>query len=189
MFENLFEGRFYTYLYLREDGTPYYVGKGKAKRAFYIHSHRVKPPRDRSRILLQEFPSELDAFEAEKFLIAYYGRLDLGTGSLHNLTDGGEGNANRSEQTRHKQSIAKQGKPLSESHRISIKAACSTGNVGKASPSAAVRQRISQSLQGRAQSRTHIQARMDSMKDVFTSDAYRAKMRAAANKRWHGATI
>lgn len=79
---------FYTYLWLREDGTPYYVGKGTRYRAFA--EHRIaKPPVDR--ILLEPHISEADAFESEKFLIAYYGRLDLGTGCLRNLTDGGEG--------------------------------------------------------------------------------------------------
>ena len=53
--------------------------------------------------------SEGDAFEAERFLISYYGRVDLGTGSLRNLTDGGDGasGAIRSEETKRKQAIAK----------------------------------------------------------------------------------
>ena len=81
---------FYTYLWLREDGTPYYVGKGKGNRGLTGRKHRQKcPPKDR--ILIQEFPSEEAAFEAEKFLIACYGRLDNKTGCLSNLTDGGEG--------------------------------------------------------------------------------------------------
>jgi len=83
------EKTFYTYLYLRYDGTPYYVGKGSGNRAF-SSQHRVKPPTNTTRIMIQEFPSEQDAFEAEKFLIAYYGRIDQGTGCLRNLTDGGE---------------------------------------------------------------------------------------------------
>jgi hypothetical protein len=77
---------FYTYLWLREDGTPYYVGKGKGNRAI-----RKGSPTDLDRVLIQEFPCEADAFSAEKFLIAYYGRKDNGTGILRNLTDGGEG--------------------------------------------------------------------------------------------------
>jgi len=76
---------FYTYLWLREDGTPYYVGKGSGNRAF----RKECPPKDR--ILIQEFPSEEDSFEAEKFLISYYGRKDLGIGILVNHTNGGEG--------------------------------------------------------------------------------------------------
>jgi hypothetical protein len=76
---------FYTYMWLREDGTPYYVGKGTGNRAF----RKGSPPVDR--ILLQEFPSERDALEAEKFLISWYGRKDRGTGILYNENDGGFG--------------------------------------------------------------------------------------------------
>ena len=86
---------FYTYLWLREDGTPYYVGKGKKDRAFISHSHRVNRPKDTSFIIIQEWESEQDSFRAEKFLILYYGRKDLGTGCLRNLTNGGEGSAGR----------------------------------------------------------------------------------------------
>jgi hypothetical protein len=81
---------FYTYLWLREDGTPYYAGKGKGNRGFESRGHRVHcPPLER--IIIQEWVSETEAFEAEKFLILYYGRKDLGTGYLVNLSDGGEG--------------------------------------------------------------------------------------------------
>jgi hypothetical protein len=81
---------YYTYLWLREDGTPYYVGKGSGNRCVGPHKRiGVAPSEDR--ILTQEFPSESDAFEAEKFFISLYGRKDLGTGCLANLTDGGEG--------------------------------------------------------------------------------------------------
>ena len=78
--------QFYTYLWLRADGTPYYVGKGKGNRTF-----RKGSPKDLTRILIQNHPSEADAFAAEIFLIAYYGRKDLGNGILINRTDGGEG--------------------------------------------------------------------------------------------------
>ena len=82
---------YYTYLWLREDGTPYYVGKGHGKRAFSgKRANGAKSPAP-DRILIQEFPSEQDAFTAEKFLIAYYGRKDLSEGCLINLTDGGDG--------------------------------------------------------------------------------------------------
>ena len=87
---------FYTYLWMREDGTPYYVGKGKDARAWTSHKgHR--PPKNRTDIIIQTFESEEDAFFAEKFLIAYYGRKIMSDGCLINLTEGGEGTAgNRS---------------------------------------------------------------------------------------------
>jgi hypothetical protein len=77
---------FYTYMWLREDGTPYYVGKGTGNRAFRGRRHAGNPP-PASRILTQEFPEEAAALV---FLISFYGRKDNGTGCLANLTDGGE---------------------------------------------------------------------------------------------------
>lgn len=103
---------FYTYLYLRLDGSPYYVGKGKQGRAFHKAGHWVPVP-SVDRIIIQEFPDEAAAFAAEVFLISFYGRKNLGTGSLLNRTDGGEGPAGRvwkpSEETRKRMSAASKG--------------------------------------------------------------------------------
>ncbi len=82
---------FYTYMWLRQDGVPFYVGKGTGRRAYQQFGHRVHKPTDVARIMVQEHATEQDAYAAEIFLIEYYGRLDLGTGCLANLTAGGEG--------------------------------------------------------------------------------------------------
>ena len=42
----------------------------------------------------------LECQYTEKYLISYYGRKDLGNGSLVNMTDGGEGQLNPSTETR-----------------------------------------------------------------------------------------
>jgi len=79
---------FYNYVYLREDGTPYYVGKGKGNRAYAKHGAIHVPPI--GRIVFYIAKDEADAFETEIALIWYYGRKDLGLGCLRNLSDGGE---------------------------------------------------------------------------------------------------
>ena len=93
---------FYVYMYLRakntrhgDIGTPYYVGKGKGMRA-YSKNHRVRPPKERARIVIVALHlSETSAHKEEMRLIAFYGRIDVGTGCLRNLTDGGEGRQGR----------------------------------------------------------------------------------------------
>lgn len=93
---------YYTYAYLREDGTPYYIGKGKNNRATREHNVAV-PPSDRI-LYLKKNLTEEEAHKHEIYMIGVFGRKDNGTGILRNLTDGGEGVSGRvmSEETRNK---------------------------------------------------------------------------------------
>jgi hypothetical protein len=108
---------FYTYAYLREDKTPYYIGKGKGDRVYKKSKNDIRPPRDKSKIiLLKQNLSEGDAFNHEKYMIAIFGRKDLGTGILHNRTDGGDGSSGvlQTEETKLKRSNALKGRPRPE---------------------------------------------------------------------------
>jgi hypothetical protein len=83
---------FYTYAYLRVDGTPYYIGKGKGNRAYVRNKKDIKPPRDKNRILLlKQNLTDEEAIKHEMYLIFIFGRKDLGTGILRNRTEGGDG--------------------------------------------------------------------------------------------------
>jgi hypothetical protein len=80
---------YYVYEWVRTDGTPYYIGKGKKKRAF--DKRRSFYPGDDRVNLIKQNLTEQEAWDLEVELIAKYGRKDLGTGILRNKTDGGEG--------------------------------------------------------------------------------------------------
>jgi len=90
---NLMVNDYYTYAYLREDRTPYYIGKGRGRRV-YSSRRLVKAPKDKSRIIfLKKGLTEQEAFKHEVYMIAILGRKDLGTGILRNHTNGGEGSS------------------------------------------------------------------------------------------------
>jgi hypothetical protein len=85
--------KYYTYAYLREDGTPYYIGKGKGNR-IYRKDKRIRPPKNRSRIIfLKQNLTEEESFKHEIYMISIFGRKDLETGILLNKTNGGEGSS------------------------------------------------------------------------------------------------
>lgn len=88
--------KYYTYAYLRENRTPYYIGKGEGNRVHAKHQKGISIPKDKSRIIfLKQNLSEEEAFKHEKYMIAVFGRKDLGTGILRNRTNGGEGASGR----------------------------------------------------------------------------------------------
>lgn len=84
---------YYVYAYLREDKTPYYIGKGNDKRAWKSHKRTNGTellPKDKSKIvIIVDGLEEQVAFDYEELLIFEYGRKDLGTGILRNVSNGG----------------------------------------------------------------------------------------------------
>lgn len=111
---------YYTYAYLREDGTPYYIGKGKGYRMYDKHNRTSSPPKDKSRIIvLKQNLTEEEAFKHEIYMIAIFGRKDLGTGILRNLTSGGDGCSGliHTEESIRKMSKANQGRTMSMENR------------------------------------------------------------------------
>lgn len=135
----------------------FYVGIGKEEsRAFdFIRRNKVwKGIKRRTDVDVEIVARDLSwelACELEKLMIQEYGRIDLGTGCLVNMTDGGEGsfgikqsqetidkraNSNRgkkrTDETRTKISKALTGKKLSEKHIESLR----TSHLGKLPPNA-----------------------------------------------------
>ena len=62
---------YYIYAYLREDSTPYYIGKVKDRRAWSV-CRNIKKPADKSKIVkLYAHLTEEQAYDIEIFLIKF----------------------------------------------------------------------------------------------------------------------
>ena len=173
---------YYTYAYLREDRTPYYIGKGTGNR-IYSTNRIIKSPKDKSRIIyLKQNLTEEEAFKHEIYMIDVFGRIDLGTGILHNRTDGGDGNSNPSEETRKKISEAKKGRTHSEETKKKMSEA-KKGNtymLGK-TLSEETRRKIGEASKGRDPSEETRRKISESKKNI--SEETRRKMSEASKGR------
>lgn len=114
---------YYIYVLSKPCGTPFYVGKGQGDRVLNHERDAIQTTKRSHKLNLirslhaagvavgysfEFFIEESAALERERHLIQHYGRHDLGTGPLTNMTDGGEGPANFSEETRqrHRDTLA-----------------------------------------------------------------------------------
>jgi|14BtaG_2_1085337.scaffolds.fasta_scaffold112533_1 hypothetical protein len=95
-------------MYCREDGTPYYIGKGKGNRINH-HCHGVTRPCIERRKYLKTNLTEEQSIRHEIYLIHVLGRKDNGTGILRNRTNGGEGvsGCNQKKTQTHRENIRK----------------------------------------------------------------------------------
>ena len=141
------ENKFYVYRYSDQNGAPFYVGKGSNDR-FHVSGHLYnnqpflkrkikKIGVDNIKVhLLHKNLTETMVFQFEAFYIGFYGRRDLGEGTLCNLTNGGEGLSGINEETRRKISKAMKGNQNGKgfTHSKETKRKMSEANRGKNNP-------------------------------------------------------
>jgi len=181
---------FYVYIYKNplKDNTPFYVGKGKKRRAYDHLNETISNTHNYHKFwtinkirqetgddpIIEFYKTDLsneEAIKIEEELITLYGREDLGTGILTNLSDGGEGNFGykhtyediirnriaqigkvRSEESKRRQSKNAKGLKRSEETKEKLRLANlgEKNNMFGKSLSEETRRKISQSLKGKS---------------------------------------
>jgi hypothetical protein len=167
---------YYVYQYVREDQTPYYIGKGKDDRAWKSHRRsngaEIKP-KDINRIqILIENLSEQEAWDLETELIAKYGLKSEG-GILVNMKEGGQGGTPSKELREHLSKIltGKKKPPRTEQHSINQ----SLAQKGIPKP------KVSEALKGRKQPKSVINKKSKTITEWYNTINKEAK----AWNSWH----
>lgn len=196
--------QFYAYLYRDpKTGIPVYVGKGYGNRAFDHFKSKTRLGNMLRKRIAEGFKVEPEfivfgdeelAFFVEQEAIRKYGRDDLGTGTLFNLTDGGEGQSNPSPEVREKISKAAANQIHSPERNAKIGAA----HLGIPTPEN-ICTAISKTLSGRIHSSDRVQANRlgrrkwwDGLSEDGRAEYLRRQSEAKTGKKLspeHGAAI
>lgn len=175
-----------VYQHIRKDTQEvFYIGIGRDKKRAYYFYHRspywnniYNKTKIEVKILCKDIELEL-AYDIEKYLISYYGRKDLGLGSLVNLTYGGETLSGYipTKEAKHKMSIAKLGKKREDltgdknhmygkthSNEYKIKMSETLKKIKNTNEN---KKRVSEQFKGSKQSAEHIAKRQASMPKSF----------------------
>lgn len=172
---------FYVYIHFRaDDGLPFYVGKGRDRRAWLVHGRNVRWQRivkkhGLSVEIMADKLSEKAAFDLEKSTI-----LALGRGFLCNCTDGGEGMSGhvKSEETLAKLRISL----LGRKHSDATKALIGAKSKGKIF-SAETRLKLSMANKGSVPTPETLAKRSVALSGRKFSDEHRAKISKALTGR------
>jgi hypothetical protein len=194
---------FYHYTYF-VNGVPEYVGKGVERRALahlvagnqtYWARHVKKAVKEGCdvQIKMAYVENEQAALDEETRLIALYGRRNIGTGTLFNLTDGGEGvsGMRMSEESKAKMRAKKLGVPRSEESRRAQSIGQTgrkghTSNLGKKYTPWSAEDRAAQSARGkgRVQSEETKAKRESSLAIRRMDPAYKQKLSESTKAAW-----
>jgi hypothetical protein len=149
------------YRHIRLDkNEPFYIGIGKTeKRAYFIHNRNkfwenIVSKTDYEVEILFDDLSWSEACEKEKEFIELYGRKDIGTGILVNMTNGGDGqlgnkfNVGRkhSEESKRKMSEKSKNRILDEDTIKKMKEKMRLAKLGKKRPERTLEHRIKLSI-------------------------------------------
>ena len=107
---------FYVYQYLREDGSPYYIGMGHGNRIHESHKNVETPRNKEQRQIICNNLEEKKALLLENILTNIYGLIVDGSGILENKIHGGH--------------VSPRGM-LGKHHKEESKLKISLGNIGK----------------------------------------------------------
>lgn len=174
---------FYVYSHIQEDtGEVFYIGKGHGNRAYskVCRSNlwkNVAKKHGWKAVLLCDDLTEAEAFEVEKFYIKEYGRRDLGTGNLVNLTDGGEGFSGLMFSDTHKENL--KNRVFTESWKKNM----SLAKLGK--PCVNVGKKIKpRSEEAKKRTSDTLKGRPSKLKGRTYSDETRKRVSEANRKSW-----
>ena len=177
---------FVTYVHMKPDLTPFYVGKGTNKRAHTLNAKgrnawhgRVVNKYGRRNIVIEviECQSEAEAFFREKMIIA---ALRASGHNLCNLTEGGEGacGAKRTEETKQKLRAASTGRKHSDETKKKL-ADISRGKT----LSQEAREKVSAAGVGRVKTRETLEKMRQAMLGRKLSEETKVKLAVAATGR------